>query len=612
MKWNTQGQVAIWIILAIVIVGGVLTYVVVQKDLLKGGSGDDFDQVFSYYEQCIAQETAGGLDFAGSLGGRIESGSYIPGSEYAPFSSHLDFLGFPVKYWYGITGNGLIREDVPTLSEIEGELGEFVQDRLQTCDFDSFRERGMSVEVEEVTVNVRISDKETVVDASSMISVSNGIESRRKGNYHVRVPSAFGSLYKEARDVYTYEKRSSFLENYSVDVLRLYAPVDGVEISCAPKVWKSRDVVSELRTALQANIGNLRFSTGIPSTNKDAEYFTIEGRKEHDVTFLYSPTWPSKIEIEGGDGELLIANPVGIQEGLGILGFCYAPYHFVYDVSYPVMVQLREGDEVFQFPVVVVIDNNIAREGEPSEYEDALESPDVCSVATQDIAVKVMNRELERVDATVSYSCFDQRCGIGVTQGGEVRGKIPACVNGQLQARAEGYFDAKELFSSNEENNAEIILDRKYVVNVSVLVDGKETKDQAMVSFEGAESLGTLLPDNPSALLREGLYNVTVWVYGNSSVTLPESKSTQCVDVPQGGFAGFFGATDEECYDLTVPATKIEKALAGGGKSEVYFFEDQLKKGNIELHVSGLPRPNSLEQLQKNYQSFDGMGVEAR
>ena len=36
-----------------------------------------------------------------------------------------------------------------------------------------------------------------------------------------------------------------------------------------------------------------------------------------------------KIEIHGTNGALMLARPVGNAQGMGAMGFCYSPYHFV-------------------------------------------------------------------------------------------------------------------------------------------------------------------------------------------------------------------------------------------------------------------------------------------
>ena len=53
-------------------------------------------------------------------------------------------------------------------------------------------------------------------------------------------------LYQSALTVYNYEQSTLFLENYTIDVLRNYAPVDGVDITCSPLTWNANDIVSKL------------------------------------------------------------------------------------------------------------------------------------------------------------------------------------------------------------------------------------------------------------------------------------------------------------------------------------------------------------------------------
>ena len=59
-----------------------------------------------------------------------------------------------------------------------------------------------------------------------------------------------------------------------------------------------------------------------------------------------------------------------------------------------------------------------------------------------------------------------------------------------------------------------------------------------------------------------------------------------------------------------IPETKIEYALRGGGKGEVYILESQLQDGKIRVSVDALRVPKSLEELQYNYASFEDMGVD--
>jgi hypothetical protein len=70
-----------------------------------------------------------------------------------------------------------------------------------------------------------------------------------------------------------------------------------------------------------------------------------------------------------------------------------------------------------------------------------------------------------------------------------------------------------------------------------------------------------------------------------------------------------FGATTQKCVDITIPETKIESAISGGGRSEIYILQSDLAKGRLKLRVDALPKPNSIEELQINYAAFEVMHV---
>jgi hypothetical protein len=93
-------------------------------------------------------------------------------------------------------------------------------------------------------------------------------------------------------------------------------------------------------------------------------------------------------------------------------------------------------------------------------------------------------------------------------------------------------------------------------------------------------------------------------------VNIPESTKTECKEVPKGGVLSLFGATEERCFDITLPGTKIDNALVGGGKTETYILPSDLEKGKVQISADTLPTPTSLEQLQYNFESFDNLNLD--
>ena len=616
---NKSGQVTIFIIIALVVVGVIVLFFAFKDSLFGDKIDPEFEPIYNLYEQCISQETSNGIKLLSSQGGHIDTEEFNPGNDFNPFSSQLSFLGLSIPYWYGISGKNLAVENVPTLKDMNSELEKFISERLNDCDFSSFRQRGFYIETSKPDVSVEISDSSVLVSVDAPLSVYLADKSARRSSHEVSVDSQLGKLYASALEIYNSEKESSFLENYALDVLQSYAPVDGVEGQCSPKIWKTPDVVEEVKSALASNIGAVRFAGAFSKTeDRNDRYFTVDTVANQPVSLLYLPKeFPSKIEVTPASQALMIAEPVGTQEGLGILGFCYVPYHFVYDVSFPVLFVLGDGLETFQFPVVVVIDNNVPRQADNSEFVSDESSPDVCAFAEEQLTVNTYDNDLNPISANISYNCFDSVCNLGQTSISDDKATLnalaPACVNGKLTASASGYASSDILFSSNRENLAELILDKEYPVNVKLRIAGKLADNlTAVIHFTGEKgySVNAIIPEDSSVNLKEGLYDISVYAYGNSNVVIPSTRKTECFNVAKGGIVGIFGGTKEECVDVEIPSVKIDYALRGGGKTTNYILESELAKGDLNIDVSELPKPTSLEQLQYNYEVFDTLGVE--
>jgi len=609
---SRKAQMSIFVIVAIVIVVGVIAYFVIWGDLGVDDYPSDFHDIFDFYQGCIGQETQGALSLAGSQGGYVDAGEYIPGSEYAPFSSQLNFLGFPVPYWYYVAGNGVIKEQVPSLSQIESGIEEFVEEGLKECDFETYFANGYIIEKGEAKVNVVIKETKVNVEVISDLSVRRGEDFALKSTHNAEIDSKFGKFYSMAREIYDFQKEEAIFEQYGTDVLRLYAPVDGVEIQCAPKIWSTQEVMGDIRQGLDDNFRTIKFKGSYYDVSeKEREYFVIDKQVDESVNLIYSENWPTKIEVDGDDVDevMMVAEAVGTQEGMGVMGFCYVPYHFVYDVYFPVMVQIYDLNEMFQFPVVAVIENNVPREaivGDSLIQEE--DEFDLCRFKTQEVEVSLYDVNLNKVDGNISYECFDQRCRLGETSNGKVRGMVPACVNGYLSIRAGGFVDKKQLFSSNSEVFADVLMEREYEIDIDMKNLGE---GQAIVLFERDDGYvsSAALPDVNMIKLSEGQYSVKVYVYGDSSIAIPASTKTECMDAPREGLLGFIGMTEEKCFDINIPATKVDYGLIGGGTQSAYILESELMKSKLTVSVDKFSSPKSLEELSSNFELADEKGV---
>lgn len=609
-----RGQVTIFIIIGIVIIAAVVLFFTLREEVSVKGIPPSIEPVYTSFLTCLEEDVLTGIDVLESQAGYIQVPDFEPGSAYMPFSSQLDFLGNPVPYWYYVSGNNIQKEQIPSKSQMEAQLGNFISSKIDRCRFDEYYDQGFDISYGDAkTTEVLIKDNEVEVALDMNLVMSKGEDSATIGKHKVIVNSKLGVLYDNAVKIYEKEQEELFLENYGVDNLRAYAPVDGVELTCGPKIWNADEVFDELEVAIEAN------TLALKSKGASDDYFVVDLPVSEGIEarFFNSREWPHSFEVEPNEGPLLVSTPVGNQPGLGALGFCYAPYHFVYNIRYPVLVQVSSGSdvdavqEIFQFPVAIVLQGNQPRKALDASAVE-IPSPEVCRYKNTLVDVNTYDVNLNPVDAEISYECFSEICSIGKTSSGFLSEEFPQCVNGFVVAKAEGFVTKKELFSTIEEGSVGIIMDRIYELDVDFRLNGRSSEESAIISFISDDFSTTLVyPEQKKIKLSEGQYEIQVFVYKDSSLKISKTVKEQCLEVPRTGLGGLVGLTKQECFEIEIPGQDVSSALSGGGKQNYYVTDSELlTSSSIEINAESLPVPNSLDQLQINYILFEEKGLD--
>jgi hypothetical protein len=609
--FDKRGQVTIFIIVAVVIVAGIIIFFIFRSSDPKSNIPSDLRPAYDYYLSCVEDNARDGIRLLGSHGGYIYLPNFEPGSPYMPFSSQLDFFGVGIPYWLYISGNNMLKEKVPTKAEMEQQLNRYIGERISSCDFSEFERRGYDVYIEEGSAVTEIKDDKISIQLSNRLNIFYGNQSATVNNHEIVLNSKLGNLYNKAVKLYNFEKRSVFLEKYAVDVMRLYAPVDGVDISCAPKIFVEEDIRKDLYQGLEVNINSIKLKGDYYELrNKDSHYFIVDTGEKigGDFNVMYSSSWPTRIEIYGDK----VVEPIGVQRGLSMIGFCFIPYHLVYDINFPVMMQFYESGEMFQFPMVVIIEKSQARNPLASNFGEVSYEKEVCKHKNAEITVSTFDLNLDPVEANLQFRCLDSVCNIGKTmldgKGDSVfKGSAPQCVNGLIVASAEGYANGQYVISTNREFNANILLKKEFEVNVDLGNIG----GTAFVSFVSDDySSIVMYPQTKKIKLIEGNYNVTVYVYMNSTLKIQGTNDRFCFDVPVEGVGGLVGLKEEKCYDMEIPSIDVEMAVVGGGKTQEFIIESVLSETKkLNINVPLYVQPRTLEDLQSNYILVDSSTV---
>jgi hypothetical protein len=612
-KMNKKAQVTIFVIIGILLFLGIVGYFFLKNRVVERPIPIEFRPLQEHFAFCLEQTTLNGASILAESGGFIELPAFEPGSSYMPTSNMLDYFGTPIPYWYYISGNNILKENIPTKQSMELQLGDFIEDNLD-CDFSSFIGQGYDINLTITDVKTNIEDSSIKTSVSTDFYISFEDKSYKISKQEVTAYTKLGSFHNTALNVLEKEKKDVFLENYLMDILYLYAPVTGVELSCSPKHWVLEDIKQDIKEAVEANFMFVRPDSDYYQLSKaENKYFTFDMKSNDAIRFLYSQEWPTKITAEPNKGGVLISEPVGTQPGMGALGFCYIPYHFVYDLTVPLLIQIYDEKEIFNFPIVMIIKGNMPRESLVTE--SYFTEPEICADKQQELVVYTFDNNLNPVEAEISFKCFNQLCDVGKTElisGGDSAAiaEVPMCVNGMIIAEAEGYERAEQLISTNEETLAFILMERKHDVEIEVYSEGRKLSDNVFVYFESEFDTRTaFLPEMKNVGLSEGYYNLTVQVYRDSTLKIPESRIETCSDVPAGFIGGLFGVTTEKCFEVTIPAQELDNALVGGGVASVYLTEDELVSGAIKIEVPQIKIPKSLDELQEVYETVGAQRV---
>ncbi len=605
---KNRGQVTIFIIISILLVAGIVIFFIVSQSLIKVSVPANIQPVYNDFLSCLEDRTNVGIGILESQGGYIQLPAFEGGSSYSPFSSQLNLFGNPIPYWYYVSGNNVNKEQIPTEQDMENSLATFIEGGIENCNFDNYYQEGFQITQGTPKATVSISANSISVNLNMGFQVSLGNDTAFIQNHNVVIKSNLGELYNSAQIVYQKEKSESFLENYGIDTLRLYAPVDGVELTCSPQTWVADDVFANLSDAIQTN--TLALSNQAPTT-PDEKYFYVNTGTTDGVRFINSETWPHSFEVNPAQGSLMIADPVGNQQGLGILGFCYVPYHFVYNMKYPVLIQIYNGNEIFQFPVAVVIEGNEPRAALNSTAGTA--TAELCPYNNTPTTVQTFDSNLNPINANISYECLGETCNLGSTSSGSLTANFPQCENGYILADSSGYAETKYLYTTTSEGSASVVLNKLHPLNIELKLNGIDYYGDAMIYFSsvGGNSGVIDYPQQNSVNLSEGDYNISVYIYKNSSIQFSSTTSQECTTVPSSGIGGIFGITQQNCFNVTIPAQIISNALAGGGEHESYFLESNLENSTtLEIDTTGFATPATMQDLENNYQSFDSNGLE--
>jgi len=597
---NKKAQVTIFVIIAIIIIAAVLLLFVFKKPL-NIEMQTDIQKAETSFLDCVSLKAKDAIGIAGMQGGWIKLPDFDPGSQFMPFSNYFSFLGTQIPYWFYVSGNNIQKFQFPPKYEIENQISSWLEQEIQSC-----KPESQEYQVEfsgDPKVGTTIRNSEVALKISWSMQVKRADKVTIKTEHSLNVKSSFGSLYNDAIKILANENSTTFLENYTLDIINNYAPTTKVELSCTPKIWQKDQVETEIQNALESNIPMIKFNGNYYSlTEKQHNYFVTDLPINNEANLLYSKNWPIKLEVWPSENNILRADPIGTQTGLGILGFCYVAYHFVYDLDFPVLIQVSHNTEILQFPLLVVIDKNVARAA--STEESPINTEDICNPKTQTATFITADQDINPVESEIYLSCVDHLCYLGnstIQEGiAKLETKVPACLNGQIISKSPGYEETNTIISTNQPFTLNLFLNKLYELGINLDLQGNE---RAIINFESNGKRTTLsYPEQNKIQLAAGIYNISVQLFKEANINLPSQTGEKCVSIPNQGLEG----QQTQCFDLSVPSQTLTEVIFGGGSSQIELTEQQLSKSmSMKISPEKFELPTTIEKLGEIYEIVD-------
>lgn len=639
---SSKGQVTLFIILGIVIVASLVLVYVFRAEVLKSEWEREREKaalvppqavlVKNHVDSCVKQIGEQAVRLLGSQAGYIEiPPDFIVRSAANPFSNSLLLGGgAEVTYWFYENAAGNPKEQVPTKKEMEGAIKKYVDERLSDCiSFEQFGEQGYIISAGSAVSEVEVEDERVLVVVNYPVDLEIRDFKFEFNKFYEKVEYPLGRLYDLALKIFEAENKERFLENKTIDLMVVYdeIPYSGVDFECSPRTWKKQDVIRDFKNIVEANIPFVKIKgSDYVLYDSSHEYYEVDAdvrAEDISVNFLYSQNWETKVDIVSHPGqEVLRGEPYTLENQaaryLASL-FCLNQYHFVYDVKYPVLVSLSDGEFTFQFAVQTIIDNNQPRKSKLiTDYVYEEEAP-ICDKGVVNTRVYALaassSGRLESIEnARVNYHCITTVCDMGITEkkGSEayLETKFPLCINGFVQVERDGYWIGKEQLSTNEESAISVIMEKIYEkdLDVRLITSSGDIRNLAgtekiVFQFENLDNgyiTSVIWPGSETIKLTSGNYHVTsqVLLEDISGINVPARTIETCVDVPRTGILGLIGATRKQCRSATIEGTKLTSALIGGANFDWSISDSQLANSKTIVLYSFRDRvPRSLEDV---------------
>jgi len=646
-----KAQVTTFIILGIVILVAIVFVIYLNDYLFKSELQREAESftvpqqvqpVKNYIDSCVLGVAKQGVELIGFQGGYLTLNNNQQVNPLMPFADTLRIFNdnnLVTSYWFYETDNGIQKNQVPALDDININLENYIKDNVAICFSDlqtTFNDYNIN-NANDIYVDVDIKEEAVIVKIINNIDIQQQDFNFILNQHFVELDVGLGKTYDIAKKIIEKENQEYFLEDKTEDILILYdeIPYSGIDLDCNIKTWNKYQVYNDLKLLLKENIGSIKLA----NTNFDSSdgYFIWSNVLDKNynninVDFTYLPSWPLKMDVEPSQGNILKGtriNKGGLNAALNL--FCLNSYQFIYDIKYPVLVSIFDSNAfngqgfTFQFGTQVIINNNQPRNDLVNAFNIDKTDKTFCQTRQNQVNLFALDSDVYQISGvektlggvSVSYKCFNQECSIGETALDEnnlysLNEEFPICVNGMIIADKNGYLKKETQFSTDTPSSIVIELNKIYNANLEISIDNSNIADdeEVILNFNTNDySTSVSYPDTDNLDLISGTYNVTAYLVKKGSFIIKGGTANQCVKIPRASLLGVLGLKKEECFTTNLDDLNLNEVVITNNKFEIFVPISDLQQGKkLIININKGEIPENYQELNQVYEEKEVIG----
>ena len=645
-----EGQVTIFIALGLIILLVIGLTIYYREELFRTDWEKERSQSLSVPQKaknaqdivlsCFTYTLDQAITKLGMQGGFINiSEDPIPETPANPFSNALRIFpnkDFRVTYWYYMTANGIEKSNIPTKSNMEKELAAYVDSNIGDCIRISGLFDAYNITLSNPKTAIQIKDKSVLLTSQYSLTLREGGFVFNIPKFYVKSNAQLGRLHNIAKEIIRNNNKVFYLEDKTIDILVANdeLPYTGTETTCKTKIWTKSKVNKDFKNIVSKNIPYIK----IKGTDfiKRTDYFVWDAlstrNSDINVNFKFSENWPTKIDIEPSEGELLISKPLlqGGNEAVAFLRafFCLNDYNFIYDIKYPVLITLT-GPSGFtlQLATQVIIDNNQPHKNTLGNLSFPEQKDKICTSPVNKINVYTLTADdsgllKDTAGVQINFKCVNTACNMGATKidsegYASLNKKFPACANALITGAKQGYHTARETVSTTKETDVNLVLEKYttlgYNIELFDMAYRQPTTSETVVIQLNEPNLkystSIAYPsDKETITLLPGTYDVTAYVMekDSSGITIKGKEIKHCTKTPMKSVLGIFGLTETDCSKTKVPDMTITEVIKSGTKFTWTVPRNSLfNSKNVTFYLPAGKLPKDYTEISKVFEGIE-------